>query len=150
MSVERISGASFDFFLNGLPIHSEGINLSITDNSAVAKTSTVPDGWVAGDVDAEGEITLDERNFNKITAIAAAAGSYRAIPTTDFIFFASRGGIRSKVEVFGVKLLPTDILDIDPKGGSKTTKKIKYFVTSKDFVKINGVPYLSEEDTRYL
>lgn len=150
MSVERISGASFDFFLNGLPIHAESISLSITDNSAVAKTGAVPDGWVAGDVEADGEITLDERNFEKITAIAAAAGSYREIPTTDFVFFAARGGNRSKVEVFGAKMLVTDLLDIDPKGGSKTTKKIKYMVTSKDFIKINGVPYLSEEDTRYL
>nr|WP_288532599.1 phage protein [uncultured Haemophilus sp.] len=27
---------------------------------------------------------------------------------------------------------------------------MKYFVTSPDFVRINGVPYLSDEDTRDL
>ncbi|OOF58922.1 phage protein [Rodentibacter myodis] len=148
--MERISGMSFDFYLFGFPIHAESISLSITDNSAVALTRGIPDGWVSGDVAAEGEIELDEKNFNKIATAAAASGSYRSIPETDFTFFAMRGGVRSKVETFGNKLILTDILNIDPKGGAKTTKKIKYFVTSPDFVRINGVPYLSDEDTRDL
>lgn len=147
---EHISGMSFDFHMLGMPIHSESINLSITDNSAVAQTRGVPDGYVDGDVSAEGEITVDERNFKKFEAVARAAGSYRDMPVTDFTFFAMRGGVRSKVEAFGCKLLLTDVLDIDPKGGSKATKKIKYFVTSKDFVRINGIPYLSASDTRDL
>lgn len=147
---EHISGMSFDFHMLGIPIHSESVNLSITDNSAVAQTRGVPDGYVDGDVSAEGEITVDERNFKKFEAVARAAGSYRDMPTTDFVFFAMRGGVRSKVEAFGCKLVLTDVIDIDPKGGSKSTKKIKYFVTSKDFVRINGIPYLSYEDTRDL
>lgn len=150
MSKERISGAAFDFFLGGVPIHGESVSLSITDNSAVALTGAVPDGYVAGDVSAEGEMELDERNFVKIEALARAAGSYRGIPTTNIVFFASRGGTRKKVEVFGVKLILTDVIDIDPKGGAKSTTKIKFFVTSKDFIRINGVPYLSDEDTRYM
>ena len=145
--MERISGMSFDFYLFGLPIHAESISLSITDNSAVAQTRGIPDGWVSGDVAAEGEIEL---NFSKLSAAAAAAGSYRSLPETDFTFFAQRGGIRDKVETFGNKILLTDVLNIDPKGGAKSTKKLKYFVTSPDFVRINGVPYLSDEDTRDL
>nr|DAS02505.1 MAG TPA: major tail protein [Caudoviricetes sp.] len=148
--MERISGMSFDFYLFGLPIHAESINLSITDNSAVAQTRGIPDGWVSGDVAAEGEIELDAKNFSKLSAAAAAAGSYRSLPETDFTFFAQRGGIRDKVETFGNKILLTDVLNIDPKGGAKSTKKLKYFVTSPDFVRINGVPYLSDEDTRDL
>lgn len=147
---EHISGMSFDFYMHGIPVHSESVNLSITDNTAVAQTRGVPDGYVDGDVSAEGEITVDERNFKKFEAIARAAGSYRDMPLTDFVFFANRSGVRSKVEAFGVKLLLTDVVDIDPKGGSKATKKIKYLVTSKDFVRINGVPYLSPSDTRDL
>lgn len=150
MSREHISGQSFDFFLGGMPIRAEGATLSITDNTTYAQTHGVPDGWVAGDVSAEGEITLDLRNFQKITAIAKSAGSYRDIPTTDLVFFASRSGVRSKIEVFGAKLVVTDLLDLDPAGGSKSTHTIKYFVTCKNFVRINGVPYLSEEDTKYL
>lgn len=150
MSVERISGMSFDFFMLGEPIHAESVSLSITDNSGVAQTRGIPDGWVSGDVTAEGEIELDSKNFAKLSAVAAAAGSYRSIPTTDFVYFAQRGGVRDKVESFGNKLILTDIINIDPKGGAKSTKKIKYFVTSPDFVKINGVPYLSPSDTRDL
>lgn len=148
--MERISGMSFDFYLFGAPIHAESISLSITDNSAVALSRGIPDGWVSGDVAAEGEIEVDSKNFSKISTAAAAAGSYRNIPATDFTFFAMRGGVRDKVETFGNKLILTDVLNIDPKGGAKSTKKIKYFVTSPDFVRINGVPYLSEEDTRDL
>lgn len=148
--MERISGMSFDFYLFGRPIHAESVSLSISDNSAVALTRGIPDGWVSGDVSAEGEIELDAKNFEKLSAAAQAAGSYRSIPETDFTFFARRGGVRDKVETFGNKLVLSDILNIDPKGGSKTTKKIKFFVTSPDFVRINGVPYLSSEDTRDL
>jgi hypothetical protein len=54
------------------------------------------------------------------------------------------------VETYGNKIILTDVLNIDPKGGAKSTKKLKYFVTSPDFVRINGVPYLSDEDTRDL
>lgn len=147
---EHISGMSFDFHMLGIPIHVEGVNLSITDNTAVAQTRGIPDGYVDGDVSAEGEITVDERNFKKFEAVARTVGSYRDMPTTNFTFFAMRGGVRSKVEAFGVKLVLTDVIDIDPKGGSKSTKKIKYMVTSKDFVRINGIPYLSNEDTRDL
>lgn len=150
MSVERISGMSFDFYFLGSPIHAESVSLSITDNSAPAQTRGIPDGWVSGDVSAEGEIELDAKNFERLSSIAAASGSYRGIPTTDFVFFARRGGVRDKVETFGNKLILTDLLNIDPKGGSKTTKKIKFFVTSPDFIRINGVPYLSDEDTRDL
>ncbi len=150
MSVERISGMSFDFFFMGFPIHSESVTLTISDNSAVAQSRGIPDGWVNGDVTAEGEIELDEKNFAKVGSAAAAAGSYRSLPTTDFVFFAQRGGVRSKVETFGNKLILTDLLNIDPKGGSKSTKKVKFLVTSPDFVRINGVPYLSEDDTRDL
>nr|WP_314738678.1 phage protein [uncultured Haemophilus sp.] len=150
MSREHISGQSFEFFLGGMPIRAEGVTLSISDNTTYAQTHGVPDGWVAGDVSAEGEITLDMTQFQKITRIAQAAGSYRAIPTTDLVFFAQRSGIRSKIEVFGAKLAITDLIDLDPQGGSKSTHTIKYFVTCKNFVRINGIPYLSEDDTRYL
>ena len=72
------------------------------------------------------------------------------MPEVDFTFFAMRGGVRDKVETYGNKIILTDVLNIDPKGGAKSTKKLKYFVTSPDFVRINGVPYLSDEDTRDL
>ncbi|KMK51474.1 tail protein [[Actinobacillus] muris] len=150
MSRERISGMSFDFWMGAMPVHADNVSLSISDNTAVAQTRGIPDGYVDGDVTAEGEITVDEKNFTKFSSIAAAAGSYRDMPLTDFVFWASRGGTRAKIEVFGVKLILSDLLDLDSQGGSKTTKKIKFIVTSPDFIRINGVPYLSLEDTRFL
>lgn len=146
----RISGMNFDFTLLGYPIHAESVSLSISDNTAVAQTRGIPDGYVDGDTTAEGDIELDEKNFQKIGFAASAAGSYRGIPTTDLVWFAQRDGVRSKVEAFGCKFLLTDLLDVDPKGGSKSTKKIKFIVTSSDFIRINGVPYLSQYDTRDL
>jgi hypothetical protein len=68
----------------------------------------------------------------------------------DVLFYADTGDEQMKVEAFGVKLQISDLLDVDPKGGSKGVHKIKGFVTSPDFVHINGVPYLSQEDTRHL
>ncbi|MDA3979038.1 phage protein [Gallibacterium sp. AGMB14963] len=146
----RISGMNVDFFVLGFPVHAESVSLNISDSSDVAQTRGIPDGFVDGDVKADGEIELDARNFSKLSAAAAAAGSYRDIPTIDLVFFASRGGERLKVEAFECKLLPTDILNVDFKGGQKHTTKVKFFVTSPDFVRINGIPYLSEYDTRDL
>ncbi|MBE2898617.1 DUF2597 family protein [Pasteurellaceae bacterium 20609_3] len=146
----RISGMNFDFMVYGVPVHAESVSLSITDNSAVAQTNGVPDGFVDGDVTGEGEIELDVRNANKLNAAAAGAGSYRDLPLVDLVFFAQREKERFKVEAFECKLMLTDLLSIDPKGGAKSTVKVKYFVTSPDFVRINGVPYLSRQDTRDL
>ncbi|MEE6056460.1 phage protein [Avibacterium paragallinarum] len=146
----RISGMNFDIYMLGQPIHVEAVSLSISDNSAAATSRGVPDGFVDGDVSAEGELEVDAKNFGKIKMVAAAVGSYRDLPLTDLVFFAKRGGERQKVEAFGCKLIVTDLLDVDPKGGSKATRKIKYFVTSPDFVHIDGVPYLSNYDTRDL
>ena len=55
---QRLSGQSIDIRLDGELIHVEKVSLDITDNSAAASTQGVPDGWVAGDVAAEGEIVL--------------------------------------------------------------------------------------------
>ena len=33
-------------------------------------------------------------------------------------------------------------MNIDPKGGEKTKHKVPFEVTSPDFIRINGVPYL--------
>ena len=50
------------------------------------------------------------------------------------------------MEAFGCKLKVSSLLDIDPKGGSKTTHKVPFDVTSPDFIRINGVPYLDASE----
>ena len=146
----RISGQSFDTTLMGTMVHIEKASLSITDNSAVAQTRGIPDGYVDGDVAAELEFELDAKNFKLLCDSAKNQGSWRGMTPDDVLFYADTGDETMKVEAFGVKLQISDLLDVDPKGGSKGVHKIKGFVTSPDFVHINGVPYLSQEDTRHL
>ncbi|MCF5900134.1 phage protein [Aeromonas veronii] len=146
----RISGQSFDTELMGAMVHVEKASLSITDNSAVAQTRGIPDGYVDGDVAAELEFELDAKNFTLLCDAAKRAGSWRGMKPDDVLFYADTGDEQMKVEAFGVKLQISDLLDVDPKGGSKGVHKIKGFVTSPDFVHINGVPYLSDDDTRHM
>ncbi len=35
------------------------------------------------------------------------------------------------------------LLSVDPKGGEKTKHKVPFDVSSPDFIRINGVPYLA-------
>lgn len=147
MSGKRISGQSIDFNIDGDLVHVEKVSLSITDNTGVAQTNGVPDGFVNGDVSAEGELELSTKYLKVITAKARSAGSWRAIPLVDLMWYAKAGTEELKVESFGCKLNVTDILDVDPKGGAVMTHKIKFIVTSPDFVRINGIPYLESELT---
>ena len=146
----RISGINFDTTLMGAMVHIDKASLTITDNSAVAQTRGVPDGYLDGDVSAELEFELDTKNFSQLSDAAKRAGSWRGLAPDDVLFYADTGGEQLKVEAFAVKLVISDLLDIDPKGGSKGVHKVKGFVTSPDFVHINGVPYLSKDDTRHL
>ena len=146
----RIGGMDFDITLGTEIIHVKTITLDVTDNTATAQTRGVSDGYVAGDVAAEGEMELDTKNFKKIGAAARAAGSYRGIPLTDILFYANTGDEELKVEAFGCKLIVTGPVSFDPKGGETASHKVKYLVTSPDFVHIDGVPLLSESDVRDL
>jgi len=147
---QRISGQSFDVNMDSELVHVEKISLDITDNTAAASTRGVPDGFTAGDVTGEGEIELSSKVFQQLTAKARAAGSWRGIDVVDFLFYAKVGSEEVKVEAFGCKLVLSNILDIDPKGGSLSTHKVKYFVTSPKFVNINGIPYLESSATESL
>ncbi|MGQ8702878.1 phage protein [Serratia marcescens] len=147
----RYSGMDFDITMMGLSIFVSKATLDITDNSAVAQTRGVPSGWVAGDVTAEGDLELDTQNFKLLGEAARQAGSWRGIEPFDVMYFAQpNSGDQMKIEAFGCKLSINNLADIDSKGGEKTIHKVKFIVTSPDFVHINGVPYLSQTDTRDL
>ena len=148
--MKRISGQSTDVRIDGDLVHIEKVSLDITDNTAAAQTQGVPDGHVSGDVAAEGEIEITSKVLTQLTAIARRAGSWRGIDPVDLMFYAKAGNEELKIEAFGCKLVLSNLLDNDPKGGSTLSHKIKYMVTSPQFVHINGVPYLEDEDTRNL
>lgn len=138
----HISGKNIDITLGDLQIHFEKASLDITDNSAVAQTKGVPDGHVDGDVAASGEFELDSANFALLIEAAGRAGSFRKLEPFDTLFFAKTASYELRVEAFGCKVKVASLLDIDPKGGSKSTHKVPFDVTSPDFIRINGVPYL--------
>ncbi len=82
---------------------------------------------------------------------AKAVGSWRALDTFDMLFYAKTAQHEEmKVEAFGCKLVLDSLLDVDKAGGQKHISKVKYLVTSPDFIRINGVPYLRAEETEGL
>lgn len=147
---KRLSGMNFDIDIFGTVIHVEKASVSISDDSAVATSRGVPDGHVDGAVSADLEYELDTKNFKLLGKVARNAGSWRGIKTHDCLFYGNAGGEELTIEVFGVKLLLESILDVDPSSSDKTKHKVKGLVTSPDFIKIDGVPYLSRDDVRDL
>ena len=139
----KIGGKNFDVTMGDLAIHVENCTLDITDNTAVAQTKGVPNGHVDGDVSAAGELEVDTTNFNLIIEAAKTAGSFRELEPFDSVFYAKAGEEELKVEAFGCKLRLSSLLSIAQKGGETHKHKIPFDVTSPDFVKINGVPYLA-------
>ncbi|EKT4494013.1 DUF2597 family protein [Pseudomonas putida] len=144
--MSRIGGKNFDISLGDLQVHVESCTLDITDNSAVAQTRGVPDGYVDGDVSASGEFEFDSMNFNLLMEAARSAGSFRQLSVFDTVFFGSAGDQELKIEAFGCRLKVSSLLSVDPKGGEKSKHKVPFDVTSPDFIHINGVPYLAASE----
>jgi len=148
--MSHISAMDFDVMIGDLLIKVESMNATITDNRQATKTAGVPDGDVNGDVECTGEIEVDLKNWNIIGEAAKAAGSYRDLEAFDIIVNAKVGSSSEKVELFGCRLNITDLFNVDGKGGEKSKRKAAFYVTSPDFVRINGVSYLSSHDVRDL
>lgn len=145
--MKRISGQSTDVTVAGELVHVNTVTLDITDNSAAAQTGGIPDGYVDGDVSAEGEIEVSSRVLQQMTELARSAGSWRGIEPADMLFYAKAGSEELKIEAFGCKFSLSGLLDNDSKGGEALGHKIKFVVTSPDFIRINGVPYLDSDST---
>lgn len=146
----RIGGKNFDVNLGNLLVHVESATLDITDNTTVAQDRGVPNGFVEGDVTASGELEVDTQNFNLVVEAARQAGSFRKLGTFDPVFFAQTPDEELRVEAFACKFKISSLLSIDPKGGEKTKHKLPFDVTSPDFIRINGVPYLDAAETEGL
>ena len=146
----RISGKNMHFSMGDYKLKAQKVTLSITDNSAVNKTSGVPDGYVDGDVEASGEMELTTQQFNQLSKAAKQAGSWRGMPDFDALFYGKIDKDELKIEAFGCRLKISDLLDADSNGGNALVHKLPFEVTSPDFVKINGVPYLRSDETEDL
>ncbi|EJG1637682.1 DUF2597 family protein [Vibrio alginolyticus] len=146
----RISGKNMHFSLGDYKLKAQKVSLSITDNSAVNKTSGVPDGYVDGDIEASGEMELTTQQFNLLSKAAKQAGSWRGMPDFDALFYGKIDKDELKIEAFGCRIKISDLLDADSNGGSALVHKLPFEVTSPDFVSINGVPYLRPDETEDL
>ena len=144
--MSRIGGKNFDVNVGDLQVHVANCTLDITDSTAVAQSRGVPNGHVDGDVSASGEMEFDTSNFNLLIEAARSAGSFRKLEPFDVVFFAKAGDEELRVEAFGCKLRVSSLLSVDPKGGETSKHKVPFDVTSPDFIRINGVPYLAAEE----
>ncbi|WP_257274876.1 DUF2597 family protein, partial [Endozoicomonas sp. SESOKO4] len=89
-------------------------------------------------------------NLNLIIESADRAGSFQELEPSDLTFFAKTPNNELKVQAFGCKMKISSLLDIDTSGGEKHLTTIPFLVTSPDFVRINGVRYLSKAATEGL
>ena len=149
--MQRISGKNFDISVGDLSISVSKVTLTIEDKTDVAKDGGVPNGFVDGEVSGSGDMELDAMAMSILGEAAKAAGSWRALEPFDMLFYAKTGqNEEMKVEAFGCKFVLDSLLDVDKAGGQKHISKVKYLVTSPDFIRINGVPYLRPEETEGL
>ncbi len=146
----RISGKNLKFMLADMKLNAQKWSVSITDNSAVTKTNGVPDSYVDGDVEAAGELELVTSQFNLLMKAAKKAGSFRGLPVFDAMGYGKTERDELKIEMFGIKLKISDLIDADSNGGSTLVHKIPFDVTDPDFININGVPYLRPDETEDL
>ena len=149
--MQRISGKNFDVSIGDLTMNVGKATLTIEDKTDVAKDNGVHNGQEDGEVSGSGDMELDAQAIGILGEAAKAAGSWRGLPSFDILFYAKTGQDEEmKVEAFGCKLVLDSLLDVDKAGGQKHISKVKYLVTSPDFIRINGVPYLRPEETEGL
>ena len=130
---------------SGIELEVEEVSLSIEDGGSEAMDGGSPNGYLDGEVKASGDISVDLENFALINQAAKEVGSFSALEVQDFLFYGNVEDFEEKVEAFGCKLYLSDVVNFKPAGSEKLFRKIPYKVTGKDFVKINGVPYLAAD-----
>ena len=142
----RLSGKSFDVNVGSSLVHVDAMSASIEDNRSVVKDRGVPNGYVDGDCGCSGELELDWDNFLLLVEEAKRAGSWKGLEPFDIVAYGNTGKTEAKVELFDCLVKISDLLDIDPNGTEKSKVKLPFEVTGRDFVHINGIPYLKPEE----
>jgi len=146
-SKQRINGLSFDVDCGSFSLKVLKFSLDITDNGKVAKRAGRPSGYLLGDVEASGTITVGPDGLKTLAEAAKSAGSWQQLAPFDINSYAKVGDDEVKVEAFGCKVRLSKMLDIDKSSSEETTHELPFDVTSEDFVKINGVPYAKPAST---
>ena len=146
MSVKQLTGKDISSMMDGTLVIFEEATLKITDGRKVVYRKGVPVGYADGPCSAEGTLKLDHENFLLVQEKAASAGSWKAIEPFDINFLAEVTAGQKNIDAHGCLIKPEDLLNAKAEGGESDFVTIKYEVTSKDFVHINGVPYLDPNE----
>lgn len=146
----KLSGKDVDVMVGGYMVHIEEATISIDDATSTTKTRGIPDGFLEGEVSASGEIKLNTGQMETILDAAKDAGSFRDLPTFDLVFNAETTDEKLNIEAFDCKLKLSDLLNASQAGGERLMHTITFEVTGRDFVRINGVPYLRAAETEAL
>lgn len=148
--MQRLSALNFTVLIGDMIVQVESMTASIDDQTKAVKTNGIPNGYVSGEMSCSGEIEVDSQNFKLITDVARTAGSFEQLPPFDVLAIGKTLSQQQKIELFGCKFMISDLFAKDNKGGEKTKHKLKFEVTSPDFVRIDGVPVLSPVTTANL
>jgi hypothetical protein len=146
------SGLDVDVVLDAsLMVTFDKVTLKIDDASKEAMSKGRPNGSLRGAVSAGGDITLQTAELKKILDLAKRSGSFQQLAPFDMVINADNVDDGSfKVEAFGCKFKLADLIDADANGEGQLMHTINFFVTGKEFVNINGVPYLRTSDIEKL
>lgn len=150
MSVKALGGKDFDIMIGDKMVHVIEASVKITDGRKVKYTRGIPTGYIDGPVEAEVTMKFDHENFLLVEAQAKAAGSWKGIEPFDISFMAEVAAGSKNVEVFGVLPQLDEVLNVKAEGGEEDSTSLKGIVTSPDFIKINGIPYLTADEVRDL
>ena len=140
MSVEKVTGKSVELMFGTMFVGARKAGLSITDNTVVTTDRGLPNGYIRGSVSAEGEIELSPMYFNMVVAMGIANG-FQKLPLFDLKFVATGFTDYMFYEAFGCKLMINKVLEYDTNADEEITHTLKYIVTDKKFVKLNGTDY---------
>lgn len=146
MSTQRFNGLSFNFTLGDLKIQAKKFTLDITDNSAAAKRNGRPDGYLIGDVEGSGTITVDRIGLRAVMEAAKSSGSLQQLEPFDINSYAKAGSDEFKIVIYGCKLKISKLLDIDRSSSDESEFELPYIVTDSKFVTIDGVPIIENKE----
>ncbi|MFC6633537.1 phage protein [Microbulbifer taiwanensis] len=144
---QKLTGKDVDVMIGSYMVHIEEISITIDDATAPTKTRGIPDGFIAGEVSASGEVKLNTSQFQVICDAAKEAGSFRKLPTFDVVMNAETTDEKINVEAFDCKFRLSELLNANQSGSERLMHTLPYDVTGSDFVRINGVPYVDASET---
>lgn len=147
---DRLTGLDVNVRVGDLEVTFKEVGLTIDDSSKANEDNGRPNGNLRGKVSAGGDITVDTANLKLIIAAAATAGSFQQMPPFDINFFAKTAADELDIEAFECKFKISDLLKANTGSEDQLIHKLDYYVTGKEFVSFDGVPYLNPDNIQRL